>query len=156
MQRFIAVRWFLGHLAIALVAACFLRLGWWQWEHARRGNTLSYGYAVQWPVFAAFGIFLWIRVVRDHHVRRSADHSRNDVDREDPSAVAQTAAGSSWSLHPELIPAPVVADGVSRAATEQSTDADLAAYNELLAWLHVDPSRRVSDYRPTATDPTGT
>lgn len=55
--RYLAPRWAVGHLVVAAVAVLFLRLGWWQWDHARAGNAISYGYALQRPTFAAFGIF---------------------------------------------------------------------------------------------------
>lgn len=48
---------------VGLVVA-FLWLGWWQIGRARAGNLLSLGYAIEWPVFAAFVIFVWIREIR--------------------------------------------------------------------------------------------
>ena len=48
---------------VGLVVA-FLWLGWWQLGRARAGNLLSFGYAIEWPVFAAFVIFVWTREIR--------------------------------------------------------------------------------------------
>src|SRR5690349_5736064 len=48
---------------LGLVTA-FLALGWWQLSRARAGNLLSFAYAVEWPVFAAFVIFVWVKEIR--------------------------------------------------------------------------------------------
>jgi hypothetical protein len=58
-------RWLALHaLAIALVAVCLV-LGAWQWNRGEAGNTRSFAYAVQWPLFAAFVVFMWLRILRD-------------------------------------------------------------------------------------------
>ncbi len=48
------------HLAVVTVVSSCLLAGWWQVNRARSGNMLSYGYAIEWPVFAVVaGIFWW-------------------------------------------------------------------------------------------------
>lgn len=85
-------RWLVGHVLVGVVAVVFLRLGWWQWQHARQGNTLSYGYALQWPLFAAFGVFFWVKVVRERL-------SHADVRRQGGQAAGSGAvAGSQLAL----------------------------------------------------------
>lgn len=42
----------------------FLALGWWQAGRAAEGNTLSWAYTFEWPLFAIFVIVLWIREMR--------------------------------------------------------------------------------------------
>ncbi|HEX8629652.1 MAG TPA: hypothetical protein VF755_15910, partial [Catenuloplanes sp.] len=56
--------WLLRHAVVAGLVAGFLWLGWWQISRAAAGNTLSWAYAVQWPVFAGFVAFLWFREVQ--------------------------------------------------------------------------------------------
>lgn len=64
MRQLSTPGWILRHLvAVALVVA-FLALGWWQISRAAAGNTLSWAYAVEWPVFAGFVVFIWIREMR--------------------------------------------------------------------------------------------
>ena len=57
MRRFLTPSWLLRHAAMVGLVAAFLALGWWQVGRARGGNMLSYGYAIEWPVFALFVIF---------------------------------------------------------------------------------------------------
>src|SRR5262245_25006977 len=107
---------------LILVAGC-LALGWWQIRRAAGGNSLSYGYAVEWPVFALFVIFMWYREVQ--LVLRGA------------APPAQLASQpETIQLPPRPAPVPSTQD-----------DPELAAYNEMLAWLAEDPSRRPADYR---------
>ncbi len=54
------------HLAFVTVASGCLLAGWWQVERARSGNLLSYGYAVEWPVFAVVAGIFWWQLVHDH------------------------------------------------------------------------------------------
>jgi DNA-binding transcriptional regulator of glucitol operon len=53
------------HVLMLVLVVVFLRLGWWQVRRAGEGNVLSYGYAAEWPVFAAFTVFVWYRIMRD-------------------------------------------------------------------------------------------
>src|SRR4051812_25883839 len=56
--------WIARHvLAIVLAAGCLV-LGWWQFGRASEGNSISWGYMFEWPVFAGFVVFLWWREVQ--------------------------------------------------------------------------------------------
>jgi len=47
------------HLALVVSVPLFLALAWWQVRRAEAGNILSYGYAVEWPLFAVAAVYLW-------------------------------------------------------------------------------------------------
>src|ERR1700733_12744446 len=65
--------------AIAVVAFFgMLWLGDWQLRRAEAGNELSWAYTFEWPLFAAFGVYFWIRSIREE-LRLAAD--RADVSR---------------------------------------------------------------------------
>lgn len=118
MRRFLTPGWLALHaLAIVLVIA-FLRLGWWQWERATStGSAQSYGYALQWPAFALFVIFMWVKMVRE------------DLTAQDTSEGAEASAEhstTSWAR-------PVDAD---HGADDGEEDEELAAYNRYLARLN--------------------
>lgn len=52
-------------LVIVAAVAC-LALGWWQWERyeSTSGTGQNLGYALQWPVFAAFVVYAYRKFVR--------------------------------------------------------------------------------------------
>jgi DNA-binding transcriptional regulator of glucitol operon len=116
---------------LILVAGC-LALGWWQIGRAAGGNSLSYGYAVEWPVFALFVIFMWYREVQT--VLRGAP----------PGAEPVTEPVTKPMRQPETAQLP---DRPAVPVTSTEDDPELAAYNDMLAWLAEDPSRRPADYR---------
>jgi len=121
-------------LAVVLVAAC-LRLGWWQWQRAGQGNTLSFGYALEWPAFAAFVVLIWGHLVRDALCARRVEEGGADAAPTDraPDDAAQ-----------ELLP-PDAALTAARAQAAEDQDEELAAYNDYLARLDAaDPGRKRS------------
>lgn len=64
MRRLFTPEWLGRHVLAAVLAVGFLALGWWQIDRAASGNTLSWAYAVEWPVFAGFVGFIWWREIR--------------------------------------------------------------------------------------------
>jgi hypothetical protein len=58
-------RWLAWH-AFAVVAfwgMCWL--GDWQLHRALSGNSLSWAYTFEWPMFAVMGAFFWAKTIRD-------------------------------------------------------------------------------------------
>jgi hypothetical protein len=53
------------HAFAVLAFIGMLWLGDWQWHCALSGNTLSWAYTFEWPLFAIFGVVFWVRTVRD-------------------------------------------------------------------------------------------
>jgi hypothetical protein len=64
VRRLFTPRWLLGHAVVWLAVAAFLALGWWQAGRAAAGNTLSWAYTFEWPLFAVFVLAMWIREMR--------------------------------------------------------------------------------------------
>ena len=125
MRRLLSPRWLGLHaLALVLIAGC-LALGYWQLTRATGGNTLSWAYAIEWPVFAAFVGWMWVRGMRDYLSQERG---------EDPYA--------------ERRPPPIKAVREKPAVLERADeDPELAAYNKYLAWLAANPDRKPSEYR---------
>ncbi|MEV6847853.1 hypothetical protein [Actinoplanes sp. NPDC051411] len=123
--------WLARHLlALALVAG-FLALGWWQFDRAAGGNTLSWGYTFEWPVFAGFVVFLWFREVQVARKRPEETPVK-------PEAPAEKLPGAPVTVgRPVRVP-------VRAAAAED--DPELDAYNDYLAWLAAHPGARPGDY----------
>jgi len=129
MRQLFTPRWLVRHLlALVLIAGCLL-LGLWQLSRATGGNMLSWAYTLEWPLFAAFVGWMWLRMVRD-----AVSTARGD----DPYEAVRPAPLAP--LTPRKPAAPTADD-----------DPQLAAYNRYLAWLAAHPERKPSDYRPEAT-----
>ncbi|HEX6873848.1 MAG TPA: hypothetical protein VF163_22325 [Micromonosporaceae bacterium] len=144
MRRLWTSRWILVHAAVVTLVTGFLWLGWWQVNRAASGNLLSYGYAIEWPAFAAFVIYVWIKEMR-RVVRAGADHSPPPAGL--PAAGADAEPGPAGSVSDDRA-APGRTRRVTRTgpAYDDSDDEQLAAYNRYLAWLKANPQAAPSDY----------
>jgi hypothetical protein len=123
-------RWLGWHLFSVAAVLGMVWLGDWQFRRAMAGNTLSWAYTFEWPIFAVFGIVFWTKTVRDElHPAADGDAERAEISL--PAGVRRSgqqddaAAGSGEP-------------GVPAAAgqdADQPQDAELAEYNAYLAKL---------------------
>src|SRR5262245_21436640 len=153
MRRLASPGWLLRHAIVVVLVAAFLGLGWWQLGRAEQGNPLSLGYTIEWPFFAAFVIFMWIREMR---LALRADHGRApdgvapdavapDAESAAPPATVDTATGvTTFDVGAAL----ARRAGDQRAGMGIDTDSDS---NRYLAWLAANPGARPRDYQ-TRTD----
>jgi membrane protein implicated in regulation of membrane protease activity len=127
MRRLLTPAWLVRHALAAALVTAFLWLGWWQISRAAAGNVLSWAYAIEWPVFAGFVVFLWWR-----EVRRAL--------RRDGPAPAESGGRSAAGIRRPVVPA--------RRTEERPRyeDSELDAYNDYLAWLNANPNARPTDY----------
>ncbi len=63
-------RWLSGqaialHILALVVVAAMLALGWWQVQRALGGNAQSWAYAIEWPAFAAYAVYMWWKLLHD-------------------------------------------------------------------------------------------
>lgn len=170
MKRLCTPAWLARHLAAFALVAAFLALGWWQISRAAAGNALSWAYAVEWPVFAGFVVFLWFREVRRTLAPEHAESAesvpypesapRPDGERPEHgerTARADPPASKGRPARIQVRP-PVrssrmaaMAAGVAAGARADADgvaddDPDLAAYNHYLSWLAANPGARPADY----------
>ncbi|WP_234582097.1 hypothetical protein [Micromonospora sp. MH99] len=138
MRRLWTPAWIARHVAMVMLVVGFLGLGWWQISRATAGNNLSWGYAVEWPIFAGFVVYVWWREVR---LARRAAHGADEPPA-DPAAEAPpaTTVGSRPAVRRPVRVARVP------AVSTPGDDADLAAYNDYLSWLNANPGARPGDY----------
>jgi hypothetical protein len=125
---------------VGLVAA-FLALGWWQLGRARGGNLLSFGYAIEWPVFALFVIFVWTREIRGE-LRAGSGLP------EAPQAEHSAVPADLRIEVPDRRAGQVAAD---RDDGDDSESAEVRDYNEFLTWLGAHPEARPGDYHRTGS-----
>ncbi|SCL39136.1 hypothetical protein GA0070624_6461 [Micromonospora rhizosphaerae] len=136
MKRLWTPAWIARHVAMVVLVVGFLGLGWWQISRAASGNSLSWAYAVEWPVFAGFVVFVWWREVR--HTLRGAPEPR-------PGAAPSAAAGPEPAAATPGVRRPVRVNRTPLPATG-AEDGDLAEYNRYLSWLNANPGARPGDY----------
>jgi hypothetical protein len=137
MKRFWTPAWIARHVAMAALVAGFLGLGWWQVTRAAGGNTLSFGYALEWPVFAGFVIFVWWREVR---------HTLRGAPAEPDTPTPPAAAGPESATATPAVRRPVRVSRVSATPVDAAEDGDLTAYNRYLSWLNANPGAKPGDY----------
>jgi len=134
------------HAATLVLVVTFLLLGWWQIGRAAGGNGLSFGYAIEWPFFAGFVVFMWLREVR-LTVRSGRDAPGRDGAPTEPRngepAVPAVPGVTAFD------PAAALAD---RATTDRArrqaapTGEEPSDYDRYLAWLAEHPDAKPRDY----------
>ncbi|SCF08595.1 hypothetical protein [Micromonospora mirobrigensis] len=137
MKRLWTPAWIARHVAMVVLVVGFLGLGWWQVNRAAEGNTLSFGYAIEWPVFAGFVIFVWWREVR---------HTLRDRPEVPTSPATPPAAGPEPAADVPGVRRPVRVSRGPAHPVDAPEDGDLAAYNHYLTWLNANPGARPGDY----------
>jgi hypothetical protein len=100
------------HAVVLIVVPGFMALCIWQFERAVGGNSLSWAYVFEWPLFAAYAIYMWWRFL----------HEKPDAP---PLAAAENG-------HAPDAAAAAAAPRTENAAEE---DDEMAKYNEYLARL---------------------
>ena len=74
----IAPRWLGWHVFVILSVLVMLWLGSWQLHRAESGNSLSWAYTFEWPLFAIFAVIFWVKTIRDE-VRPPAQAEPRDA-----------------------------------------------------------------------------
>jgi hypothetical protein len=131
MKRLWTPTWIGRHVLTLVLVGAFAALGWWQIGRAVDGNTLSWAYAVEWPLFSGFVIFIWFREVR--HTLRGDQPAGGPAD---ATRTRPTAPGVRRPVRSGRVPVPA----------QGADDAELAAYNHYLSWLNANPGARPADY----------
>lgn len=75
-------------LLVVVVPLCLVA-GWWQLHQALSGNSLSWAYTVEWPIFAAIAAVAWWQLLHEGGEARAA---RAEAARLDVERVAASAA----------------------------------------------------------------
>src|SRR6185437_10840140 len=102
----LAPRWLSWHLFALVAVVCMTWLGKWQFDRAIAGNTLSWAYTFEWPIFAIFGIVFWVKTVKDElnpaEEAEEAAQARVSLPAAGQSAEAEREAAAAGEADPEL------------------------------------------------------
>jgi DNA-binding transcriptional regulator of glucitol operon len=61
----IAPKWLGWHVFVIFSFLVMLWLSNWQLHRAESGNSLSWAYTFEWPLFAIFAVVFWVKTIRD-------------------------------------------------------------------------------------------
>jgi len=118
-------KWFtsralLLHLLLILWLALCASAAWWQVGRAVQGNSLSFMYSIEWPVFGVLGVLGWYALLNIDRASEEELQERREYE-ERMRAEAQRA----------------------RRITADDEDPALAAYNDHLAQLGAQPKKKL-------------
>lgn len=141
-------RWIVWHAFVVLSTVGMLALGDWQLHRAQSGNELSWAYTFEWPLFAGFTVYFWIKSLRDE-LRLDAAGGRPGAAAAGSSGIRAGTGGAETADAAEALGAAVYgADGPDTASTPRPgrdggrvvlTPADGEAY---VAWLRAEVQHR--------------
>jgi hypothetical protein len=138
MRRLCTPKWLVVHAGMVIAVVAFLLLGRWQIGRALGGNAISFGYAVEWPVFAGFVVWVWATEVRKAWRAPPPSEGATQTGAAQTTAdLTSAGAGRSARARPARV----------GPAYDDSADPELAAYNRYLEWLNVNPHASPRDYR---------
>lgn len=121
MRKLLTPRWLALHALAILLIVAFLLLAYWQVQRGEAGNARSWGYALQWPAFAIFVVYMWIRMAREElHPQPDEPHQ----------------ASATGSPTGELRPGSATVADVDDEDDDPELDAELEEYNKWLAQLN--------------------
>jgi hypothetical protein len=90
-------KWLCWHAFAVVAFIGMLWLGDWQWHCALSGNTLSWAYTFEWPLFAIFGVVFWVRTVRDEVGLTAISAARKSA----AAGAASTAGAGAMAAEPK-------------------------------------------------------
>jgi hypothetical protein len=138
-RDFVRPQWLIGHLIVVALAVTMVFLGRWQLNvsNSKHFDLQNFGYALQWWAFAAFGLFMWVRIMQ-HHVNPPEQitvstglvlASRGQLARIGPMELAMpgTAAGEEPVIYRGYV-MPQTSDGLIRTEDDPVHD----SYNDYL------------------------
>jgi len=74
------------HVALIVFVPACVALTWWQVSRALDGNTLSWVYTFEWPIFAGYATYMWWKLVHDEPTPRARPQAPADEPDEDLDA----------------------------------------------------------------------
>jgi hypothetical protein len=78
------------HITLLILLPAFAWLTWWQLGRALNGNTLSWAYTFEWPLFAGYAVYVWWQLIHDQ--ARGASRA--------PAPTTAAPAGAEDHDHP--------------------------------------------------------
>ena len=119
-------KWLGWHALMVVFVLGMLALGDWQFHRAESGNSLSWAYTFEWPIFAGFVIVFWAKTIKDEFRPPARAEGLDDVAL--PAGRDSAGGAAAW-------------DAGEAGEAGDEDDEELAAYNAYLARLTAEASR---------------
>jgi hypothetical protein len=89
------------HCTLVVLIVSFALLARWQIARALAGNTLSWAYAFEWPLFALYACFVWWRILHDDQPERTGRRRSARATERDERAEVELGEYNAYlaSLH---------------------------------------------------------
>ena len=107
------------HFALIFWVVMCALAAWWQVGRAIQGNSLSFLYAIEWPLIGVLGIVGWYSMLNMEKVSEYKEKARREYEEK------------------------MRADALAARRAAEEEDPTLAAYNDHLAQLSHTPKKRL-------------
>jgi hypothetical protein len=143
VRRYLTPRCLGMHVTLLIILPLFAWLTIWQLGRALGGNTLSWAYTFEWPLFAGYAIYVWWQLIHD----QATGLTRRPMPAADGSTGGPDHSQPGWALSGGrrknvAIAAGSAVEGEDLRHHERYADqtpeeaAQLAEYNRYLAELN--------------------
>lgn len=119
-SKYFSARALILHACLVAWIVMCAYAAWWQVGRAAQGNSLSYFYAIEWPVFAIFGVLGWYALLHMEKVTEEEEQARREYEN-----VRRAEARAARDAH------------------KAEEDPELKAYNDHLAGLATKPKKKL-------------
>ena len=151
MRRYFTLRCIGMHLTLAVLLPAFAALTIWQYDRATSGNTLSWAYTFEWPLFGGYAIYVWWQLIHDDPIERRAALDASDAD----AAVAGAGAGGTMAgedgdhalvrVRPEDVPGWALGEAKGRRASAGATAGNEARSGAVVGAVAIDEAVNDAD-----------
>lgn len=147
--RLVDRRWLWPLVGIIVFVLACLALGWWQWDRAQSasGTARNLAYALEWPSFAGFAIYMLVKAIKLERVKD--EPAAEEIDGAD--RAGSTGQKSAEAVEDRRSPTPAVAAPAPPGTTAWTArrpsipaddpDDELVSYNRYLASLNAAEQR---------------
>jgi hypothetical protein len=149
VRRYFTPRCIGMHVTLLIILPVFIWLTAWQFGRAVHGNTLSWAYTFEWPLFLAYAVYVWWQLIHDEPTalqrRRTAARAAGQAPGpQDEVGWALNAKGDRPDpiARHEAPEAPTPEEAFEEQRVDEEEDPELAAYNRYLAELNAGPDPR--------------
>ncbi len=129
VRRYFTLRCIGMHLTLAVLLPAFAALTIWQYDRATSGNTLSWAYTFEWPLFGGYAIYVWWQLIHDDPTERREALEASDADADvtgagagaGGAAVGQDGDPAPVRVRPEDVPGWALGEAKGRRASAGAT-----------------------------------